>query len=103
MEGFHDNKWFVYVNDHHEGPFSMADLQSKLASGEVRREQYVWAEGMPDWLMMTAVRELDALMAGTAPSEAPPPTTPENIIDLTLHERPCVGCYNRCDRKVLSR
>jgi hypothetical protein len=88
MDGFHDNKWFVYINDHHEGPFSMAQLQSKLQTGEVNRTQYVWAEGMPDWQLITTVRELDPVLTLTAaPIFAPPPSAAfehEPSIDLPL-------------------
>ncbi len=78
MDGFHDNKWFVYINDHHEGPFSMAQLQSKLQTGEVNRTQYVWAEGMPDWQLMTTVRELDPILTLTA---APIFAAPAGAVD----------------------
>ncbi len=66
MDGFHDSKWFVYINDHHEGPFSMGQLQSKLQTGEINRNHYVWCEGMPDWQVMTSIRELDAILTLTS-------------------------------------
>ncbi|MEN9724149.1 MAG: domain 2 [Pseudomonadota bacterium] len=62
MDGFHDNKWFVYINDHHEGPFSMAQLQTKLETGELQRSQYVWREGMVDWQLMTSVQDLEEIL-----------------------------------------
>jgi hypothetical protein len=91
MDGFHDNKWFVYINDHHEGPFSMAQLQSKLQTGEVNRTQYVWAEGMPDWQLMTTVRDLDPILTLTAaPIFAPPAVATyehEPSLDMSFDEQ----------------
>jgi len=63
MDGFQERKWFVYQNDHHEGPFSLEELQGKMGAGEVSRTQYVWCEGMADWQIMSAVREFEALVA----------------------------------------
>ena len=91
MDGFHDNKWFVYINDHHEGPFSMATLQAKLHAGELNRTQYVWREGMGDWQLITQVRELDELFSS-------PPPAPESssssdrgpVFDGTLSNIPAI-------------
>jgi len=54
-------KWFVYLGDHHEGPFSVEDLQSKMSAGALNRESYAWAEGMGDWQMLTDIQELSPL------------------------------------------
>jgi hypothetical protein len=70
MDGFQERKWFVYQTDHHEGPFSLSEIQQKLTSGEVQRTHYVWCEGMSDWQIMTAVRDFEAL---TAPIESSSP------------------------------
>lgn len=73
MEGFEEKKWFVYVSDHHEGPFSLADVQPKLAVGEVGRHSYVWCEGMGDWKPMHEVAAFEQLLgAGAAPEAAVP-------------------------------
>ncbi|MGZ3707521.1 MAG: DUF4339 domain-containing protein [Bdellovibrionota bacterium] len=64
MDGFNEKKWFVYLGDHHEGPFSLEDIQSKMGEGAVSTGTYVWADGMPDWKLMTEVQAFDALMNG---------------------------------------
>jgi hypothetical protein len=61
MDGFQERKWFVYQTDHHEGPFSLAEIQDKMSSGQVQRSQYVWCDGMTDWAVMTSVREFELL------------------------------------------
>jgi hypothetical protein len=35
MDGFSEKKWFVYMGDHHEGPFSLDEIQGKLRQAEV--------------------------------------------------------------------
>ncbi len=66
MDGFEEKKWFVYVGDHHEGPFSLADVQPKLAAGEVGPHSYVWCEGMGDWKPMKEVSAFEQILGSGA-------------------------------------
>lgn len=68
MDGFTEKKWFVYLGDHHEGPFSLAEIKGKLSQGQVTRQNYVWAEGMADWKLMTEVTEFESVSSATAGS-----------------------------------
>ena len=70
MDGFEEKKWFVYLGDHHEGPFSLADIRGMLSSGQASQTSYVWAEGMPDWKVMTEVTAFQGILAAP-PAEAP--------------------------------
>jgi hypothetical protein len=55
-------KWFIYVGDHHEGPYSSEDLYEKKKTPTphlaVKEESYVWCEGMVDWQMISQIPEL---------------------------------------------
>ena len=55
-------KWFVYLADHHEGPFDAAELSDKKSSGPISQQSYVWAEGMADWKPLVEVTELSTAM-----------------------------------------
>jgi hypothetical protein len=82
MDGFNEKKWFVYLGDHHEGPFSLADIQNKIAQSQVTTANFVWAEGMTDWKPMTAVPEFEALLtpgSGGEISQSPELAAPEPI------------------------
>src|SRR3954467_9410853 len=70
MDGFTDKKWFVYIGDHHEGPFSLEDIQGKMAQGQVTRNSYVWAEGMADWKAMIEMSEFGSLTTSVSNSGA---------------------------------
>jgi hypothetical protein len=70
MDGFNEKKWFVYLGDHHEGPFSLAEMQTKMNARQVTLTHYVWCEGMSDWLPMTEVPQLQPL-AQSRPTSAP--------------------------------
>jgi len=59
-------KWFVYINDHHEGPYSVSEVKDKIASKLVGHESYVWCEGMGDWAVITSIPELAALLSVSA-------------------------------------
>jgi len=75
MDAFNEKKWFVYIGDKHEGPFSLKEIEGKMSQGSVTNASYVWAEGMSDWKVMTDVPEFSSIASGSAsasePSEAP--------------------------------
>mgnify|MGYP000882217653 FL=1 len=52
-----EKKWFLYVVDHHEGPFSLSEIQSLVKKGDAKSSSYVWREGFEDWMMMSEVSE----------------------------------------------
>lgn len=80
MDSFQEKKWFIYLGDHHEGPFSLQDIQGKMAQGALTRSSYVWAEGMPDWKVMSDVPAFESLVSGgTLPGS--PPDAQEVLID----------------------
>ena len=68
MDGFNEKKWFVYMTDHHEGPFSLAEIQAKMAQSQITLSNYVWAEGMSDWKAMTDVPEFASILTQDAPA-----------------------------------
>lgn len=71
MDGFEEKKWFVYMGDHHEGPFSLAEIQTKMSHGQVSSSSYVWAEGMSDWKVMSEVPAFISLVAPARKPAAP--------------------------------
>jgi len=73
MDGFEDKKWFIYMGDHHEGPFSLAEIQSKMQERQITPESYVWGEGMADWSPMADMTQFIPVVK-SAPPSAPMPT-----------------------------
>ncbi len=53
-----EKKWFVYINERHEGPFTVDEISEKKNSGVVSDDSYVWCEGMPDWVLLSKTPEL---------------------------------------------
>jgi len=72
MDAFNEKKWFLYVVDHHEGPFSLADIEQKMAQGQATASSYIWCEGMPDWKMASDVQAFEALLKPSTVPPAPP-------------------------------
>jgi hypothetical protein len=64
MDGFHEKKWFVYLGDHHEGPFSLDDITGRMKNGQVSAQNYVWCEGMADWKPMPDVPAFESVLGG---------------------------------------
>lgn len=52
-----EKKWFVYLGDHHEGPFTLDEVSGFFGQGQITRATYIWADGMPDWRLITEVSE----------------------------------------------
>lgn len=47
--------WFLYIDDHEEGPFSFLELSR---DERLTPETFAWKEGMEEWL---PIREIDEL------------------------------------------
>lgn len=72
-----------------QGPFTVAQIQSGVANGQVLPTSLVWAAGMPGWIAANTVPALQGLFqappplppaappsaAPTAPADAPPPAS----------------------------
>jgi hypothetical protein len=52
-----EKQWFLYVVDHHEGPFSLDEIKKLIKKEEARPTSYVWREGLDDWMMVSDVEE----------------------------------------------
>lgn len=77
MDGFKEKKWFVYMGDHHEGPFSLEEIQGKMQAGLVTASQYAWCEGMGDWQQIPEVEAFQSILKPSlrlVPSVPPTPT-----------------------------
>lgn len=81
-------KWFVYMDDHHEGPFSPDEIYKKQKSGTVTQESYVWCEGMSDWQMLEQVAELKNALAQFKEPPAVTPAPSQTPLKLTPTSKP---------------
>src|SRR5579871_4906733 len=61
-----DKEWFLYVVDHHEGPFTIDEIRQKVKKGAARTSSYVWKNGLEDWMLMADMTEFGP---GTANSD----------------------------------
>jgi hypothetical protein len=73
-------RWYHIRDGQQQGPYEDPDFRARLRQGEVRPKDYVWREGMAEWLQAHALPELlDDLpipVAGTvAPLPGGPPLT----------------------------
>jgi membrane protease subunit (stomatin/prohibitin family) len=68
-------QFFIAVNGQQQGPFSMDQIKSGIANGQVNRETLVWKQGMANWAKAGEVAEIQPLFAMAPPPPPPPPTT----------------------------
>jgi len=54
-------RYFVAINGHQQGPFSDAQMQQKIQSGEVARSTLVWHANLAEWTMAEKVTTLTNL------------------------------------------
>jgi len=72
-------KWFVYLGDHHEGPFNADELNQKQKNGQISLQSYAWSEGMADWKPILEINELSSELkkiqsvAGISPAKEKSP------------------------------
>jgi hypothetical protein len=89
-----EKKWFIYVGDHHEGPFTVSEIWSGIDAGTYHQASFVWADGMKEWGPLVDIPEFQRAPAPTpepiqpatlSPSEAetiPPIQEPSLVMDL---------------------
>ncbi|APZ94303.1 SPFH domain-containing protein [Fuerstiella marisgermanici] len=65
--------WHVAVNGQTQGPFSMQQLASGIASGEVKPDTMVWTNGMQGWAAAGQVPQLSSSFGAVPPPPPPPP------------------------------
>jgi len=80
MNSLPAKKWFVYVQDHHEGPFSVAELQQRRNSG-LTEQSFVWAEGMADWLTIAEIPQLKYELFPANPSKQEAKPEPTSVFE----------------------
>jgi hypothetical protein len=49
--------WFLYVVDHHEGPFTIEEIKQKIKNKQALPTSYVWREPMNDWATIDSLEE----------------------------------------------
>jgi len=73
MENANEKKWFVYMTDHHEGPFSAQQLQEMFETGRITQSSHAWCDGMADWTVIDQIASLaEVSKAKSKPSNSGP-------------------------------
>lgn len=62
--------WFVYLTDHHEGPFTPSEVAEKFAQGAVTAQSLGWKDGMAEWLPLETIPELQSVVSAGAAAPA---------------------------------
>lgn len=61
--------WHYNIGGELHGPVSIMELRSMMSAAKLHPNDYVWKEGMPDWLPVSQIPELQ-LTAVSAPAAA---------------------------------
>ena len=64
-------KWFVFRNDHHEGPYSVEQISLSYRQGKIQAETLVWKEGLEHW---SPLKGLDCFKELFSEDLSPPQT-----------------------------
>jgi len=65
--------WFIYLTDHHEGPFTAGEIAEKAKAGLVNGQSLAWKDGMPEWVPAETIPDLNAAMlSGAVSAEVAP-------------------------------
>lgn len=63
--------WYLAVDGASQGPFTMAQIQSGIAAGQVTSTTLVWKSGMPQWLEAQSVAPLATAFSASTPPPIP--------------------------------
>lgn len=56
-------RWWILLGDEPSGPIGIEEARRLVLDGSVTAETYVWADGMPQWLL---ARDVPALTPPTS-------------------------------------
>jgi hypothetical protein len=70
--------WYYNVVGEQRGPVSIMELRSMVTAGKLRPDDFVWKDGMSDWLPTSQVPELQP--SAPASSGFPNPAYPEGYV-----------------------
>ena len=84
--------WYYNVAGELYGPVSIFDLRGMISAANLRLDDYVWKEGMPNWLPISQVPELkspaegssSAARAPAAQTEGPARRAPERTSGMAV-------------------
>lgn len=54
-----EKKWFIYVQDHHEGPFTVEEIWTGIDAGRFSKTGFVWSDGMKDWIALATIPDFE--------------------------------------------
>ncbi|MGZ3713612.1 MAG: GYF domain-containing protein, partial [Bdellovibrionota bacterium] len=74
--------WFVYQTDHHEGPFTAAEVAEKVKQGLVTGQTLAWKDGMAEWIAAETIAELKSAFSGSTEAPALAPKEGEEEVSL---------------------
>jgi hypothetical protein len=73
-----EKKWFIYVGDHHEGPFTVEEIWAGIDGGAMSKAGFVWADGMKDWVALATLPEFER---SAPPTPAIPSVSTEPVAE----------------------
>lgn len=59
--------YFVNINNQQAGPFTVQQLTQMATSGQISAQNYVWKQGMPQWVHAGQVTELQSIFSPAMP------------------------------------
>lgn len=68
-----EKKWFIYVGDHHEGPFTVSEIWDGIGNGSFQKTAFVWCDGMKDWVTLMELPEFERVVPDVVPVSSSPP------------------------------
>jgi hypothetical protein len=71
--------YFIFDGKKHEGPFSIEELQAK----GLKRDTYVWKEGLPDWVHADKIEELEYILPAASAEPVAAALPPEPVVEQT--------------------
>ena len=74
--------YYLYLNDEQAGPYSEAEIVSMVVAGQISGTDFVWREGMAEWLPIEAVITL-----GAAPASSFPPAQAQIFLSSKSKQR----------------
>lgn len=72
-------QYFVVINGSQSGPYSHAQIRQMIGAGQLKKESYVWKQGMAAWDTLGSLAEFADAFGVVPPPMPPIPPTPPTL------------------------
>lgn len=94
-----NNKWYIFEEDHHSGPYSTEEIKKWIFSGRLNGDHLIWTEGSKGWVPISKVSLFEYVLTETKKHRSQEKANLENL-SLLQEKKPKLSIIKDTDTTV---